>query len=118
MPKGEAWKISWEDILVQLEREYLLERLVRNEEEIPKLKKGDISLIDYATTFTEKQKLVSHQVPTKSSEVERFASLRPTDFSPMMKLATDFDVAIRIAKSLEDMIKGRTNIHVKLGRED
>lgn len=61
--------------------------------EFQNLKKGDMSVSDYAVVFTEKMKLVSHLVPAES-KVERFVNRLPTAFGPMVKLATTLEVAI------------------------
>lgn len=76
-----------------------------------------MSVSEYATTFTEKMKLVSHIVPTKTYELERFANGLPTNFGPMVKLAATLEAAIRIAKSIEDMIKGRTTSQAEVGEK-
>lgn len=76
-----------------------------------------MSVSEYATAFTKKMKSVSQLIPTETSEVERFANGLPTDFILMVKLATTLETDIRISKSLEDMINGRTTTQAKVGKK-
>ena len=69
------------------------------------------------TTFTEKMKLVSHLIPTETSEVYRFANGLSMDFVLVVKLATTLETGIQIAKSLEDMIKVRTTTRDKFRKK-
>ena len=95
MLKGEAWKMAWEDFLVQLKREYCSEKdMSEISKEFQNLKQGDMSISEYAAIYFEKMKLVSQLIATESSKVERFSNGLPTNFVPMVKLATTLEATI------------------------
>ena len=73
MPKGEASKMSWEDFVVQLKLQYCSEQdLLEINNEFQNLKKGKLSVTKYATSFTEKMKLIPYLIPTELSNVNKF----------------------------------------------
>lgn len=118
MPKGEAGRMSREDFLIQLKREYCSEKdLMEITNEFQNLKKGEINVSQYATTLMEMMELVPYLTPTKQSKVERFANGLPMDFGPMVNIATTLEKTIRVAKSLEDIAKEITIDKVEVGRK-
>lgn len=64
-----------------------------------------MSISQYVATFMKKMELVPYITPTKLSKVGKFANRLPVDFDPMVKLATTLEAAIRVAKSLEYVVK-------------
>ena len=58
------------------------------------MKKGKMSIDDYATTFTEKMKLFPYLVPTELSKIERFANGLPVEFDPTVKMATTLKITV------------------------
>lgn len=53
-----------------------------------------MSVNEYATTSTEKMKLVTHLVPAELSKDEIFSNGLPVDFDLMMKIAKNLKEAI------------------------
>ena len=118
MPKGEANKMSWEDFLVQLKMQYCSEQdLLEINNEFQNLKKGKMSVIEYAASFTEKMKLVPYLVPTELSKVNKFAHGLPADFGPMVKQATTLKAAIWAAKNVETQIREKGLEKVEVGEK-
>ena len=108
MPRGEALKMSWESFLEQLKMQYCSEiDLIDLNNEFQNMKKGKLSIDDYATTFTEKMKLFPYLVPSELSKIERFANGLPADFGPTVKMATTLKTAVRAAKNVETQLKER-----------
>lgn len=85
--------------------------------EFQNLKKGQMSVIEYATTFNEKMELVPYLIPTELSKKDKFANGLPTDFSPSVKSANTVEAAVQVARSLDIIIKGRTTNKVKVGEK-
>ena len=106
MPQGEALRMSWEEFLEQLKMQYCSEiDLIDLNNEFQNLKKGKMSVDEYATAFTERMKLFPYLVPTELSKIDRFANGLPTDFGPMVKMATTLKAAVRAAKNVEAQIR-------------
>ena len=101
--------MSWEEFLVQLKREYCSERdLLEITNEFQNLKKEEMSVSKYTTTFLEKMELVPYLNLDGISKVEKFANGLPTGFGPTVNLETTLGTPIQLAKSLEDIAKGIT----------
>lgn len=58
--------------------------------------------------------LFPYLVPT---ELERLDTRLPADFGPIVKLATTLEAAIRVAKSREDIVKGKVIDQAKAGKK-
>lgn len=71
----------------------------------------------YAAAFLENMELVPYLTPIEQSKVERFANGLPTDFGPMLKIATTLETTISVAKSLEEIANGITTNTVEVGRK-
>ena len=70
MPKGEANMMSWEDFLVQLKIQCCSEKDLLDINNIfQNLKKGRMSVTEYAARFMEKMKLVLYLFLTELSKV-------------------------------------------------
>ncbi|KAL7618843.1 hypothetical protein Lser_V15G00012 [Lactuca serriola] len=118
MPRGEALKMSWEEFLEQLRVQYCSEiDLIDLNNEFQNLKKGKMSIDDYATAFTEKMKLFPYLVPTELSKIERFANGLPADFGPTVKMATTLKTAVRAAKNVEAQQKERGLERIDVGEK-
>ena len=118
MPKGEASKMSWEDFLVQLKMQYCSEQdLLEINNEFQNLKKGKMSVIEYAASFTEKMKLVPYLVPTELSKVNKFAHGLPADIGLMVKQATTLKGAICAARNVETQIREKGLERAKVGEK-
>lgn len=99
-----------------MKREYCSERdLLEITNEFQNLKKEEMSVSKYTTTFLEKMELVPYLNLDGISKVEKFANGLPKDFGSMVKLATTLEVAIQVAKSLEDVVKGITTDKEEVG---
>ena len=118
MPKGEASKMSWEEFVVQLKMQYCSEQdLLEINNEFQNLKKGKLSITEYATSFTEKMKLIPYLVPTELSKVNKFANGLPADFGPIVKQATTLKAAIWAAKNVETQIKEKGLERAEVGEK-
>ena len=118
MPRGEALKMSWEEFLEQLRVQYCSEiDLIDLNNEFQNLKKGKMSIDDYATAFTEKMKLFPYLVPTELSKIERFANGLPADFGPTVKMATTLKTAVRAAKNVEAQQKEKGLERIDVGEK-
>lgn len=110
--------MSWENFLEQLKREYCLKRhLLEINNEFQNLKKGNISIIKYATTFSNKVNLVSHLFPTKLSRMEKFANGLPVDCGLNVKLVTTLKSAICATKNVEIQFKEKIWKRLELERK-
>lgn len=118
MPKGEASKMSWEDFLVQLKMQYCSEQdLLEINNEFQNLKKGKMSVTEYATSFIEKMKLVPHLVPTELSKVNKFALGLLADFGLMVKKNTTLKAAIWATKNVETQIREKGLERAEVGEK-
>ena len=87
---------------MQLRMQYCSEQdLLEINNEFQNLKKGRMSIIEYAVSFTEKMKLVPYLVPTELSKVNKFANGLLVGFGPMVKQATTLKAAIWAAKNVK-----------------
>ena len=59
-----------------------------------------MSVSEYATSFTEKMKLVPYLVPNELSKVNKFANGLPADFGLMVKQAISLKATIWEAKNV------------------
>ena len=108
MPRGEALKISWEACVEHLKMQYCSEiDLIDLNNELQNLKKGKISIDDYATAFTEKMKLFPYLVPNELAEIENFANGFSSNFGPTVKMASTLKAAIRATKNVKTHLKER-----------
>ena len=118
MPRGEALKMSWDEFLEQLKAQYCSEiDLIDLNNEFQNLKKGRMSIDDYAAAFTEKMKLFPYLVPTELSKIEKFANGLPADFGPTVKMATTLKSAVRAAKNVETQQKERGLERAEVGEK-
>ncbi|KAL7594215.1 hypothetical protein Lser_V15G28366 [Lactuca serriola] len=118
MPNGEASKVSWEDFVVQLKLQYCSEHdLLEINNEFQNLKKGKLSVNEYAASFTEKMKLIPYLVPTELSKVNKFALGLPAEYGPMVKQATTLKAAIWAARNVETQIREKGLEMSKVGEK-
>ena len=64
-------------------------------------KKWKTSVDECTTVFTEKIKLFPYMVPTKLSNIDRFANGLPMDFGATINMATTLKTAVRASKNVE-----------------
>lgn len=118
MPRGEALKMSWDEFLEQLKMQYCSEiDMIDLNNEFQNLKKGRMSIDDYAAVFMEKMKLFPYRVPTELSKIEKFANGLPADFGPTVKMATTLKSAVRAAKNVETQQKERGLERTEVGEK-
>lgn len=102
MPKGEEGKMSSENFLEEMKKQYYSEQdLLEIKNEFQNLKKRRLNVNKYVAYFTEKMKFVRYLVPTELSKVNKFASGLLADFDPMVKLANTLKAAIWTAWNVE-----------------
>lgn len=102
MPRGEAKRVSWGNLLMQLKREHYSEQdLLAMNKEFQNLKKGKLSVIKYDVALTKKMKLVPHLTPTELSKVDKFGNGLLADYGPTVKLAMNLKEAIWSAMNVE-----------------
>lgn len=95
MLKEESNNMSLDNFLEELKMQYCSEQdLLQINNEFQNLKKGKISVNEYARTFIENMKLVPNLVPTEISKENKFAIRLPSDYGPMVKLATNLKASI------------------------
>lgn len=118
MLKGEAlswWNMTWmllgKEIVSRLTWDEFVERvkewycsawdLIKMQNEFLTLKKGDMTVDEYARLFVAKLQYVRHLAPSDKDCVERFVAGLPFKYSMAVRRETTLDSAIRVAKSLD-----------------
>lgn len=87
--------LSLENFMEQLQREYCSKRdILKINNELQNLKKGNMSISEYVVAFIENIKLFSYLVPTILSKIDKFANGLPIDYGSKMKLATNLKETI------------------------
>ena len=81
------------------------------------LTKGSMSVDEYTNNFTDKMEFALRIVPDELTKVDRYAKGLPWEYEVPVHQAHTLEAAIWAAKSVENMIKGRTTDKVEVGEK-
>ncbi|XP_023749724.1 uncharacterized protein LOC111898008 [Lactuca sativa] len=81
------------------------------------LKKGSMYIDEYTNAFTNKMEFSLHIVPNELTKIDKYTKGLPWEYVVPIFQATTFEVAIRVAKSVEEMIKSRAANKVEVGKK-
>ena len=76
-----------------------------------------MSIDEYTNNFTEKMEFALRLVPDELTKIDKYAKGLPWEYAVPVRQAPTLEAAIRAAKSVEDMIKGRAASKVEVGEK-
>ena len=115
---NEPLQLTWAEFLVQFKRKFCsAQNLLELENKFLILKKGSMSVDEYTNAFTDKMEFALRIVPDELTKVDRYAKGLPWEYAVPVRQAPTLEAAIWAAKSVENMIKGRTDSKVEVGEK-
>ena len=76
-----------------------------------------MSIDEYTNAFTYKMEFALRIVPDELAKIDRYAKGLPWEYTVPVRQTPTLEAAIWVAKSVEEMIKGRTTNKVEVGEK-
>ena len=71
------------------------------EQEFLQLKKGDGTVDELITGFTDRMRFVTALVPDERAKIRRFVEALPASYRPVVRFASTLDQAFDVARQIE-----------------